>query len=47
MAKLLKTTPEEIKPFESLEKIDRKLTTLRNQLRVMNHVIFCESIFSF
>ena len=34
IAKLLKTTPTEKKYLKSLEKIDRKLTFLRNQLRI-------------
>ncbi len=34
ITKLLKTTPNEKKYLKSLEKIDRKLTLLRNQLRM-------------
>lgn len=34
ISKLLKTTPDEKKYLKSLEKVDRKLTHLRNQLRM-------------
>lgn len=42
ISKLLKTTPNEKKYLKSLEKIDRKLTLLRNQLRRGEEIDFSD-----